>query len=150
MLIILIFSISTGANAVPFFSKNILASKFSANVTLNGIPQKDIKVVRYIRWSWDDKKRQDETTTDKKGDFTLPIIEVSQGLSRFLPHEPVVFQQITITYKGEKYVAWQHSKHNYDNNGELNGKSLALNCELSNKPEEHNNYVGICTVNDDV
>ncbi len=66
------------------------------------------------------------------------------GASKFLPHEPVIFQKITIQYKGHKYIAWQHTKHNYDDLGELKGKRLIMNCELSNEVKDDGVYFGIC------
>jgi len=66
------------------------------------------------------------------------------GTSKFLPHEPVIFQKITIQYKAHKYIAWQHTKHNYDDLGELKGKRLIMNCELSNELKDDGVYFGIC------
>lgn len=117
--------------AMSIFSKNVMFSEVVGKVTLNGIPIKGAEIVRYYRWSWDDKKEEDKTFTDETGIFKLPQQDKGGGISSIIPHEPVIFQQITINYKGENYIAWQHTKHNYDKNGELKGKSLSLICELS-------------------
>lgn len=133
--------------AVSIFSNNVMCSKVSGAVFLNGVPVENAEIERYYRWGWDDKKEVDKTNTDKNGGFELPLLEKSPGMSRLVPHEPVIFQQITINYKGETFIAWQHTKHNYDENGELKGSPLVFSCELSKKPEEHDGYVGICTIN---
>lgn len=132
--------------AMSIFSKNVMFSEVIGTVTLNGVPVKGAEIERYYRWSWDDKKETDQTVTDDKGNFTLQLKEKSPGVSGLIPHEPVIFQQISIKYNGEEYVAWQSTKHNYDKNGELKGAPLLLKCELSKSPEGNDIYTGICTI----
>jgi hypothetical protein len=143
---LLFISVINEATAMSIFGKNVMFSEVSGTVTLNNVPVKHAEIERYYRWSWDDKKETDKTVTDEKGLFKLPLREKSGGVSSIIPHEPVVFQQITIKYNGNEYIAWQHTKHNYDKNGELKGKSLVLVCELSKKPEVNDDYAGICIV----
>ena len=37
----------------------------------------------------------------------------------------VITKKILIHYQGEDYKAWMYTKHNYEENGELNGKPIA-------------------------
>ncbi len=131
---------------MSIFSKHVMFSEVIGTVTLNGAPIKGVEIERYYRWSWDGKKEVDQAITDNNGKFLLKLKEKSPGASGLIPHEPVIFQQISIKYNGENYIAWQHTKHNYDKNGELKGSPLLLICELSKSPEANDIYAGICTL----
>lgn len=132
---------------MSFFDNYVMFSEVIGKISLNNVPVKNAQIERYYRWAWDDKKETDTAVTDENGKFRLPQLEKGSGLSRLLPHEPVIVQQIIIRHNGNEYVAWQHTKHNYDKNGELKGKPLLLHCDLSKKPEfNEDDYFGICTV----
>lgn len=132
---------------MTIFSKKIMFSEVFGQVTLNGAPVKDAIIERYYRWAWDDKKESDNTTTNEKGIFNLPAQEKNAFISSLIPHEPSIFQQITIKHQGKEYVAWHYTKHNYDKNGELGGRPIRLKCELSKQPAfTDDDYYGICTI----
>lgn len=132
--------------AMSIFSENVMFSEVVGVVTLNNVPVSNVEVEQYYRWSWDDKKEVDNITTNENGVFKFEKKLKRGGVSTLIPHEPVIFQQITIKYNGNEYIAWQYTKHNYEENGELKGKQINMMCELSNKPVEHEGYVGICTI----
>jgi len=132
-------------SAMSLFAKKVMFSEVTGFVTLNGEPVKGAEIDQVYQWSWDEKKEEAQTTTDDQGVFTFPLCEKSGVISSIMPHEPVIFQQITIKYQGKNYVAWQHSKHNYDLYGELKGKKLVLRCELSDQPRNDGYVFGICT-----
>jgi hypothetical protein len=134
--------------AMSIFSKNVMFSEAIGKVTLNGVPIKGAQIERYYQWAWNDKEGIDNTITDNNGGFRLSLIENNSGISGLIPHEPLISQKITITYNGKEYIAWQYVKRNYDKNGELKGKPISLNCELSKEPEHNGIYYGICTNND--
>lgn len=134
------------ADAMTIFGKKIMFSEVIGQVTLNGVPIKDASIERYYRWSWDDRKVTDFTTTNAQGRFNLPVKEKNAFFSRLIPHEPAIFQQIIIQHQGKQYTAWQHTKHNYTRNGELKGIPIRLKCELSNEPKFTDDYYGICTI----
>lgn len=129
---------------MSIFGKNVLFSDVKGQVVLNGKPVSGAEVERSYEWAWNHSKGTEKTQTDQNGRFVFASITQSGGLSGLLPHEPVVFQEITIRHNGQEYVAWQYTKHNYENNGELKGKPLDLYCELSKAPTDNGNYFGIC------
>lgn len=132
---------------MSIFSKNVMFSEVIGTVTLNGAPVKGAEIERSYQWAWDDKKETDKTVTNEKGSFSFPQKDKSGGVSGFIPHEPVISQKIIIRYQGQEYTAWQHTKHNYDKNGELKGRKLLLLCELSSEYKNDGVYFGICELN---
>ena len=130
---------------MALFAKKVMFSEVTGVVTLNGQPVKGAEIDQVYQWAWDDKKEEAKATTDAQGMFKFPLREKSGIVSSVMPHEPVIFQQIVIKYQGKDYVAWQHSKHNYDLDGELKGKKLVLRCELSDETRNDGNVFGICT-----
>ncbi|WP_431266662.1 DUF6795 domain-containing protein [Roseateles chitinivorans] len=52
----------------------------------------------------------------------------------WISHEPVVEQRLQFVWQGKTYQGWYHSKHNYDELGELGGKPLRLVCDLNEEP----------------
>jgi hypothetical protein len=101
-------------------------------VVSNGKPVAGAVLERTYDWTWKNQKGRDETVTNDKGEFHFPEI-TGFALLGWLPHEPVIEQTIRITYDAKSYVAWGHNKHNYDRNGELNGKTPMLYCALEAK-----------------
>jgi hypothetical protein len=125
--------------------KMILFSAVSGKVLLDGKPVPGAKVEREFRWSWKDEIGKDSTTTGAAGEFSFAKIERSSFLGSLLPHEPVVRQSLTIQHGGKAYEAWLLNKHNYDDNGEVEGKALRLVCRLEATPGKHpGGYYGIC------
>jgi hypothetical protein len=132
-------------SAMGLFSKKVMFSEVTGTVTLENQPITGAEVIQIYQWAWDEKKEEAHTSTDAQGIFKFPLREKGGMMSNVLPHEPVIFQQIVIKYQGKEYVAWQHTKHNYVQDGELKGKKLALRCELSNQPRNTGEIFGICT-----
>jgi len=98
-------------------------------VVSNGKPVVGARLERSYSWSWKNRKGQDETVTNDKGEFYFPEITGFAWLG-WLPHEPVIRQNIQIKYEGKSYEAWFYFKRDYDRNGELGGKPLDLYCSL--------------------
>jgi hypothetical protein len=131
-------------HAMSLFSKNVLFSAVKGQVLLNGQPVSGAEVERSWEWAWNSSKGEDKVKTDASGRFAFAAVAQSAGTSKFMPHEPVVFQNVVIRHQGKSYVAWQFTKHNYDDNGELKGKALSMHCELSKAPVDNGRYFGIC------
>lgn len=112
------------------FAKKVMFSDVTGEVTLDGQPIKGVEVIQFYQWAWNDKKVEYKTITDDQGMFSFPARKIFGGLANILPHEPVISQRITIKYNDKDYVLWQHSKHNYEMNGELKGNKLILELKL--------------------
>jgi hypothetical protein len=98
------------------------------------------------------EKVTEEQITDANGRFSFPNA-YTQSLWYFVPHEPVITQFIKVTVDNAEYQLLGYEKHNYEDNGELDGKSLNLMCDINN-PEEAKeatswrSFVGICNLVD--
>ena len=127
----------------------VLFSEVHGVVALHGTPVAGASVERTYVWGWNDSRGTDKAATDASGAFQFPEI-VGKALMSGLPHEPSVRQTISILQGGKTYEAWVFNKRNYDRNGELNGRSLRLHCELSAEPKrtetgaQDQGYFGIC------
>lgn len=128
------------------FSKTYyLFSEVNGTVFLNGKPLPGAEVEQ--EYQWKDTIKNTRVTTDANGRYRFPAVTEKSFLWSVLPHEPVVFQNLRIHYQGKVYKGWAQTKHNYDNNGELNGRPFQLRCELTDEPGPHPEIgsFGICT-----
>jgi hypothetical protein len=127
-------------------AKMVIFSAVSGKVLQDGKPVPGASVEREFRWVWKDEIGTDSATTGANGEFSFAKIERSSFLGSLLPHEPVVRQSLTIKVGGKSYEAWLLNKHNYDDNGEVEGKKpLKLVCRLEATPSRHaGGYYGIC------
>lgn len=127
-------------------AKMVLFSAVTGRVLQDGKPVRGATVEREFRWAWKDETGADSATTGAGGEFSLPRIERSSFLGSLVPHEPVVRQSLTIKVNGKAYEGWLLNKHNYDDNGEVEGKKpLKLVCRLEAAPGRHGGgYYGIC------
>jgi hypothetical protein len=130
-------------DAMGFFGSNVLFSAVQGQVTLNGQPVSGAEVVRHYRWAWNKSEGNETVRTDAHGHFAFGAEKKSGGMSGLLPHEPVIFQEIVIRHDGREYIAWQYTKHNYDDRGELRGKAIDLLCELSQPAVDNGTYFGL-------
>lgn len=111
--------------------KVCLFSGMSGVVKLDGKPVAGAKLVRTVK---KEKDKADETTTDKSGRFEFkPIFE--RTITKFLPMEFVVSQQIDVYYKGAKYEMWSGVKREPDENTESRGEPLIVECELASEEQ---------------
>jgi len=129
---------------MSIFGSNVLFSAVQGQVLLNGQPVAGAEVERRYRWAWNKSEGKEVARTDTRGGFAFGAISQSKGMSGFVPHEPVVFQEIVIRHAGKEYFAWQYTKHNYDENGELHGRPMHMICELSRAPVDNGEYFGLC------
>lgn len=104
-------------------------SKVKARITVNGEPLKNTVVIR--KWEWREL-RQDRTTTDENGYFTLPAVFERSIVNRALPIELVIAQGIYVETEGEVKKIWSNSKREPEENAELGGQPINLSCELTN------------------
>ena len=116
-----------GAMSLFGFGKICAFSELSGQVLLNEKPVSGVEIIRSFQI--DSKKKEDSTTTDAQGYFSFPAAYTS-SVNKFLPVEPGIKQRIVIHHQGQEYLAWQTTKRNYDENGELK-KPIKLRCELT-------------------
>jgi len=130
-------------------AKMVLWSGMKGRVVLNGEPAAGAVLVRNYEWHWKDEKASDRTTANANGEFSFPPIVGRSLLGGILPHEPVIDQAMTIEYKGKTYRAWNHFKHNYDENTENpnRGQPINLTCRLDAERSAHGDVAGICDFN---
>jgi hypothetical protein len=131
------------------FGKIYLSSAVTGLVLKNGEPVENVEITRRLNWHWGIKKISDAANTNSKGQFVLDEQTASSLTARIMPHEPVVEQRITLMHDGVEYKGWFYTKHNYDNNGEIDGKPLNFTCELTEDSEYRKAYgvreaFGIC------
>lgn len=126
--------------------KMVLFSEVNGKVLLDGKPVPGAAVEREAVWTWKKETLRDGTTANANGEFNLPAMTGSSFLGGLLPHEPVVRQTMTIKHGGRRYEAWLHVKHDYDTNGELDGKPIRMVCRLESAPQRRGRIYGICEV----
>ena len=110
--------------------KICLFSETSGQVVLNGRPIEGVSVKRSVIWQ--NKKQEETVISDIKGNFHFNA-KFTNSLSKFMPVEAVISQRIVIRHGDEDFEGWKTTKRNFDENSELNGKSINLICDLSQK-----------------
>lgn len=145
-LALLLGLLAHGQPAMAFSNTLHLFSAVEGTVYLNGQPVSGVEVQQAYHWHWKNEQRTVSTRTDANGTFSLPAITGQSFTSRFLPHEPVIGQRITLRYQGREHKAWVFTRHNYDALGEVAGRELVFSCELSDEPVAHpeTETFGIC------
>lgn len=108
-------------------TKTCVFSEVKARLTLNGEPLKGIKVTR--QWEWH-KRQSDEAITDAEGYVTFPVVYES-SVTRLLPAEIVIGQQLSVILNGEEKIFWSNAKREPKPNSEYGGSSFNVMCELT-------------------
>jgi len=121
-----------------------LFSEVTGVVVKGGKPVHDAEVEQEYRWAWKDEVGVKQVNTDAEGKFHFPTIVKNSFLGSLLPHEPMVRQTILIKHAGNVYKAWMFDKGNYQDNGELNGKTISLYCDLDEPMSHKGDVYGIC------
>ncbi len=102
-------------------------------VQLNGVPREQVRIEQTYRLAWIDSTRTREIKIKEDGSFEADEIKRFMILGKILPHEPGIDQSIIAHFNGQSHVLWRSRKSNYKFNGELDGESIFLNCDLSSK-----------------
>ncbi len=109
--------------------KTCVFSEVRLQVLSNGEPVANALVTR--QWDWNDRKK-DENKTDENGIVTFPAIYES-SVSRLLPTELVIGQQLSVSVNTEEKVIWTNSKREPEENSEFGGKTFDVVCELTDE-----------------
>ena len=121
-------------------ASNVLCSPMTATLLFNGVPVAGAKVVRRYHWRLTDREGIDEVTSDASGKFALPQVS-GRSLIAWLPHQPVIDQDIEVYVGEQKYEIWSGAKLSYRRNAELEGKPSPLQFELHGVPVTHEHIV---------
>lgn len=113
--------------------KDCLFSAISGTITLNGEPAAGAHVKRVAGKAHVEGEFRDETFTDQKGYFSMPAIWERNLLSRVLPMQFAVPQEVKVEYLGVDYLIWVSVKMKREANSESQGKPLIVQCELTSK-----------------
>lgn len=106
--------------------KVCLFSGISGVITLDGKPVANARIVRKADR---DGEKQDETTTDSEGRFSLPPM-FERTIAKYLPQEFAASQNITVFHGSQSYSIWRGVKRRPEENTESRGKPLMVACEL--------------------
>lgn len=109
--------------------KSCVFSEVTVKVLKDGKPVQNAKVLR--QWEWN-KEKSDQTSTDNQGVAHFPAVFES-SVSRLLPTEFVVGQQLSVWVDGEEQVFFTNSKREPDENSEFGGAPFKAVCELTDE-----------------
>lgn len=125
--------------------KVCLFSKISGVIKLDGKPVPNARLVRIANRSGE---KTDEAVTDAHGFFEFPAV-FERTITKFLPQEFVVKQEIFVHYNQKKYEIWAGVKRKPEENAESRGKALIVECELNSEKKfiQVNNspIISLCT-----
>lgn len=124
----LIFSSEVEAMSIFGVGKTCVFSSVNIRLLDNGEPVSNAKVTR--QWEWN-KRNSDESVTNNDGYVSFPAVFES-SVSRLLPIELVIGQQLSVQINGEEKVFWANSKREPEENAEYGGAQFQVVCELSN------------------
>lgn len=125
-----------GAMSIFGVGKTCVFSSVKVRLLDNGKPVSNAKVVR--QWSWNELKT-DEGVTDNDGYVAFPAVFES-SLSRLLPIEIVIGQQLSVSINGEEKVFWTNGKRKADENSEYGGTEFIAVCEINDEEKLIEDY----------
>jgi len=130
LLLLLLFGFSIEGFGMSLFDigKICLFSDTRGQVILGGKPVEGATIKRSVVWK--SQKLEDTAVTDKEGNFHFNA-KFTNSLSKFMPVEAVITQNIIIHHNSNEYEGWKTNKRDFEENSELNGKVLNLVCDLS-------------------
>ena len=124
----LVFMLVQKVEAMSIFDigKTCVFSEVKVRLLLDGKPVAKAKVTR--KWDWN-KQHSDHNFTDEQGRVSFPAVYES-SVSRLLPMELVIGQQLSVQINGEEKVFWTNSKREPEINAEYGGAPFVAECEL--------------------
>lgn len=118
----------------------VLFSPMQGVITYKGQPVNNAKISRRIIWKGDEGE-VDEFYTNEKGEFSIPIKETKV---RMVPlAEFVLTQELNVTYQEQEFSIWVRAKQDLGEYGELGGKPVNFRCELTDKRQRLEEYIGL-------
>lgn len=140
----MVFSFSQGC-AMGLSRRLVLFFEVHGTVLKDGKPVQGAAVIQEVVWS-DNKGDVPPTTVSSAvdGHFSFPVVERNAGMMRLVPHQPVILQKILIRYEGVEYTVWRRIRNSYEENSEMDGRPLRLECELNRAADFEGTHYGIC------
>lgn len=134
ILVLLVITPAEGFSMSIFdFLKLCLFSELNGTVTLNGSPVAEAKITQTAIWQ--QTTYIHVTHTDAQGRFHFDSFN-KHSIGAILPHEPIVWQKMTITHNDKEYLAWETTKRDYNEGDEFEGKPIRIACELSDSVKD--------------
>lgn len=125
----LIFVQRVDAMSLFGIGETCVFSEVRVRLLLDGNPVINKKVIR--QWEWN-KRRSDQSITDEQGYASFPAV-YEASVSRLLPTELVIGQQLSVELDGGEKVFWTNSKREPEENAEYGGAASNLICDLSDE-----------------
>ncbi len=117
------------AMSILGIGKTCVFSAVKLRLLHNGDPVVNTKV--YREWDWNSTK-SDESVTDDDGYVFFPAVFES-SISRLLPIELVITQQLSVKIDGEEKFLWTNAKREPKENVEYAGAKFDVICELNDE-----------------
>ena len=127
--LILIFTLKVEAMSLLNIGKTCVFSEVRIQIMSEGKPVSNALVTR--QWDWN-KRGKDESKTDAEGYVSFPAVYES-SVSKLLPTELVIGQQLAVTFNGKEKEIWTNSKREPEENSEYGGKPFVAECELTDE-----------------
>jgi len=132
----LIFITEVEAMSIFGVGNTCVFSAVKVRLMHNGKPVSNAKVTR--QWEWN-KRNSDESVTTDDGVVSFPAMFES-SMSRLLPMELVIGQQLSVQINGEEKIFWTNSKREPEENAEYGGAKFQLVCELNDEEKLIEDY----------
>ena len=132
----LFFILEAEAMSLFDIGKTCVFSEVQLQVIRDGKPLTGVTVTR--QWDWN-KRRSDEGITNDQGMVSFPAVFES-SVSRLLPTELVIGQQISVNINDEESVVWTNGKREPEENSEYGGKAFDVICDVNNEEELIEDY----------
>lgn len=131
-LLTILLSYSPQVTAMSIFNtgRACLFSSSKITITKDGRPIINSKVIR--RWEWKEELKEDFSYTDDEGIVEFSAVK-SISLSKALPVQFFVAQQLAVIIDNREEVFWENAKMNPSENSELEGSPLILSCDINDK-----------------
>ena len=130
MLVLLFISFGAYAMSINDIGKQCLFSSFSGAITLNGKPVNGAKIKRVAYRSHTKGDKTDYATTNEQGEFAMPAVWDRNIVGKFLPMEFAAAQEVFVYFEGQEYQIWYAVKRQKEEDSEMRGKKLIVQCEL--------------------
>lgn len=127
------------AMSILGIGKTCVFSEVKVRLLNNGKPVSNAKVKR--QWEWN-TPNSDESVTDGDGYVIFPAVFES-SVSRLLPIELVISQQLLVQINGEYKEFWINDRREPEVNAEYNGAEFDVTCELTDEEKLHKAPVGL-------
>ena len=117
------------AMSILGIGKTCVFSAVKLRLLQNGKPVSNTKI--YREWDWN-APHSDESVTDDEGYVMFPAVFES-SVSRLLPIELVITQQLSVKIGGEEKFLWTNAKRRPEEHSEYAGAKFDVVCELNDE-----------------